>query len=227
VIKRMAAVVLTGLALGVGVLVADSPPTQRELGKARKAKVGTAHEAVLGSPVTITYDTGVNFAFFAGGGGRSVGNRFNSRLMGPLVMTGQVTMVTIFPQLMGGAAGTAAFVTIFSPPTGGGMVFVLPSTYNSVNAMGLMSNQFNAVTLPIPITVGPDFLGGLYCQGVGGDNIGLGDMSVSGQGFHAFQLMTNYMYGSGYGFAVIPARNALYRVSGNPLPVELMTFDVN
>jgi hypothetical protein len=182
-------------------------------GKAAKGKVKARHGGpnVVG---TIVYDTGVPNAGFHPGPKNNAGNRFNSDMGGPLLMTGQLTMIAFFPNVSG-----TGFVTAFGPPDGAG---VAPNL-GSFGVSGIVPNQFNTVSVGA-IPVGPDFLAGAWETTT--LRQGMDNMSVAPQGFHAFDLNTNFP-NSGTGFAAIPGQNALVRATGNILvPVELMNFQV-
>lgn len=164
---------------------------------------------------TVTYDTGTNNAGFSSGAGTNVGNHFNSALGGPLLMTGNVASLSIFP------AGTGGYVTVFGPPNTMGTA----ANLGSFQFLGAAPAAFNVVALP-GIPVGPDFLAGLWQNG-SQVAVGMDNMTANGQGFHAFNLNTNFP-GAGTGFTPIPSRNALVRAIGNILvPVELMNFQIN
>lgn len=164
---------------------------------------------------TVTYDTGANNAgFFPQTAGLNIGNRFNSDMGGPLLMTGQLTMATFFPQAATG------FITVFGPPNSMGSA----ANFGSFLISGLAPGTFNSANVG-PAAVGPDFLAGAWLNG-SSVGIGMDNMTVGGQGFHAFQAVTHFP-GSATGFAPIPSRNTLVRATGNILvPVELMNFSV-
>ena len=216
--KKIASV-LAGVAMFVGSDSAVSAGTaerakaKRTLSQARTV-AGTRSPDVVG---TVTYDTGLNAGFPPDTGAIVVGNRFNSALGGPLLMTGAVTMATIFPQ----NSGNNSF-TFFGPPNSAGVA----TQIGAIQVANLMAGVFSAVTLPTPIPVGPDFLGAFY--GIFGGTpglVGLDSNSTLGQGFHAFQATT--MLPQITMFAPIAARNAMYRVTGDLLtPVELMNFEL-
>jgi hypothetical protein len=165
---------------------------------------------------TITYDTGVNAGFPPDTGAIVVGNRFNSALGGPLLMTGMVTMAVIFPQ----NGGNNSF-TFFGPPNGAGSA----TQIGAIQVANMLAGVFNTVAVT-GITVGPDFLGAFYGQFGGTPGlVGLDSNQVNGQGFHAFQATTALPQITM--FAPIANRNAMYRVVGDVLtPVELMNFKI-
>lgn len=188
--------------------------------KATSRVVGAVPEVLT----TIVYDTGINAGFHpdvpAGSPNlnRTVGNRFNSFLGGPLVMTGMVSMLTVFP-----ANGGAQSVSIASAPTPGNTAMVL----DYINA-NMVANQFNAVNVAPPVTVGPDFLGiflGAFTATQPAGLLGMSDMQTMAQGYHAFQAF--YVAGGLQTMIeVVPNRNAMLRATGDPLPVELIDFKI-
>jgi hypothetical protein len=200
--------------------VASSAPARPRL-KSPSQKL--AHPAVKGHRAvhaphaigTVTYDTGANNAgFFPQTSGLNIGNRFNSDMGGPLLMTGQLTMATFFPQ------AATAFITAFGPPNSMGTA----ANFGSFLISGLIPGTFNSANIG-PAAVASDFLAGAWLNG-SSVGVGMDNMSVSAQGFHAFQLVTHFP-GAGTGFAPIANRNTLVRATGNIIvPVELMNFSV-
>jgi hypothetical protein len=206
------------MVVGPALSMVDAAPGGRPNSKRVEARVVPDAPEVLG---TITYDTATNAGFHpdvpAGSPNlnRTVGNRFNSALGGPLMMTGMVTMLTVFP-----ASNGIGSVSLAGPPVGGNAPVIV-----FANA-SLMANQFNAVN--IAGTVGPDFLG-IFLGAFNGTNplglAGMSDMQNLGQGYHAFQAF--YAAGSQTMFEVVPNRNAMLRATGDVLvPVELMDFKI-
>ena len=175
---------------------------------------------------TITYDTGTNSGFhpdvFAGAANlnRTVGNRFNSAYTLPLLMTGMVWRLTVFPANDGDQS-----VSIADTPTSMNTAMVLVF----VNAP-LMANQFNAVDLTPGVWVGPDFLGLFIGQFNAAQTVllGMSDMSILGQGFHAIQAFyTTEGGGLQTMIDMVPNRNAMLRANVDILvPVELMDFRI-
>jgi hypothetical protein len=171
---------------------------------------------------TITYDNGVNIGFYPdspmAAQNRIVGNRFDSHLGEPLLMTGMVSFVTVFPANNGPQS-----VSIALPPNTMNTAMVL----DFVNAP-LVAGAFNQVPFDPPITVGPDFLatflgtfGTFHAAGL----LGMSDMATMGQGYHAVQAF--YFAGMATMIEVVPNRNAMLRVTGDLLlPVELMDFKI-
>jgi hypothetical protein len=188
------------------------------------AKKGTVRivspdEALGGGVVTITYDTGTNIGFHpdatTGNLNRVVGNRFNSQLGQPL-MTGMLSMLTVFPQANGSQS-----VSIGGTPNTMGTAMVLDFILAP-----MMAAQFNQVTFP-PVTVPADFIGvflGLYAASQPAGLLGMSDMATMGQGYHAIEGF--YALGNQTMLTPIANRNGMIRATGNPLPVELMDFKI-
>ena len=167
---------------------------------------------------TVQYDTGVNVGFHPDVGQLVVGNRFNSNLGGPLLMTGMVSMATFFPQNGGGPQS----LSFFGPPNGTTAMIIM---FFAVS--GLVAGQFNAITLAAQVPVGPDFLGtfiGFY-GGTPAGLLGMDDMTNPGQvGFHAISGIYT-VGGTLTNVTMVPNRNAMFRSRGDILvPVELMDF---
>ena len=190
----------------------------------RAAKRADARVASEGSICGIRYDTGMNAGFHPDGqsGGnlnRVVGNRFNSRLGGPLLMTNMVTMITVFPANAGNQS-----VSIATAPTPMNTAMVL----DFLNA-NLVANAFNEVNVSPAVTVGPDFLGlfiGAYGATQPAGLLGMSDMQTMGQAYHAVQ---GFYAGNALATMIqtVPVRNAMLRVDGDfCIPVELMDFKI-
>lgn len=190
----------------------------------RRANVKKAEVKVVASPEmvigTVQYDTGTNAGFHPDGSGaevnRIVGNRFNSALGGPLLATGMVTRLTVFP-----ANGGAQYVSVGTAPAGGVI------TIQDFVQATLTANTFNQVA--ISSAVGADFVGmfmGTFGATQATGLLGMSDMANLGQGYHA--IVANYVGSSqATGATPVPNRNAMLRAFGNILtPVELMDFQV-
>ncbi|MET0554178.1 MAG: hypothetical protein ABW221_14140 [Vicinamibacteria bacterium] len=188
-----------------------APRRGRRAGKPLAAATQTSP---LGA-VTVAYDTGVAFEFPTDVGDQVVGNRFDTRLGGPLAATNRVTRVTLFPQ----NSGTQSF-TFALPPDSMGSAPVIQ--YFSAS---LMAMAFNSVELPTEIVLPPSFIVTFIGQFGGAAGLtALDDMSLLGQGFHA--IRGTYASPSIVNVASIPNRNALLRVTGPTLPVELIDFQI-
>jgi hypothetical protein len=183
-----------------------------------EARIVPAAPQLIG---TVTYDTGVNAGFHpdsaSPGQNRVVGNRFNSALGEPLLMTGMVSFLTVFPANTGPQS-----VSLVTPPTTMGTAMVL----DFVTAP-LIAGQFNSVPFPA-VAVGPDFLGmflGTFGTAHAAGLLGMSDMATMGQGYHAVQAF--YLAQMVTSIEVVPNRNAMLRATGDILvPVELMEFEV-
>ncbi len=184
-----------------------------------EARIVPAAPQLIG---TVTYDTAVNVGFHpdspSAAQNRVVGNRFNSALGGPLLMTGMVSFLTVFPANNGPQS-----VSIAAPPTTMGTAMVL----DFVTAP-LVAGQFNSVPFTPAITVGPDFLGfflGTFGTAHAAGLLGMSDMATMGQGYHAVQGF--YFAQMATMIEVVPSRNAMLRATGDILvPVELLDFEV-
>ena len=216
--KKTAWMVACLMVVGQPTFVADAAQWRPELkGTAKVVRVGPDAPAVVG---TVQYDTGVNAGFHPDSGLRVAGNRFNSHLGGPLLMTGMVSMATIFPQNGGGPQ----YFSLFGPPNGTTamlLMFFLVS--------GVVGGAFNTFAVSPAQAVGPDFLG-MWMGFFGGTPsglLGMDNMTNPGQvGFHAM----SGLYSATNGGIVINLqnvanRNAMFRATGDILvPVELMDF---
>src|SRR5262245_17378540 len=193
----------------VGLVLAGLAPAS--VGAAERNRRGTTRAAARAAPRApevigfITYDTGVNVGFHpdvVGTTNRVVGNRFNSALGGPLLMTGRVYALTVFPANNGSQS-----VSIASAPTSMGTAMVLRFV-----AAPLMASQFNRVEFDPDVMVGPDFLGlfiGAYNTFQPAGLLGMSDMGTQGQGFHAVQGF--YQGGLATMIQTVPNRNAMLR----------------
>ncbi len=171
---------------------------------------------------TIQYDTGVANSYLVTSGGRSVGNRFNSRNGNPLPGGGVVTQVQ---WMQGGLGFTSQWLSFYGPPNVGGTASVIGgSAFPAV--LGL-----NTVT--VSYSVGSDFLIGCLNSvtspaEAGPTSINHVDFdagnTVGGQGFHAMSIGSTW---SPYGYTDIPSMNAIIRPTGTNLPVELIGFDID
>jgi hypothetical protein len=206
--------------VGPALSVVDAAQGARQNPKRVAARPAADAPDVIG---TVTYDSGVSVGFHpdatSGNLNRTVGNRFNSALGGPLLATGMVTRLTVFPANAGNQS-----VSIAGPPSPANTAMVLDFFLVS----GLMAGQFNQVTLAPPTPVGPDFLGiflGAYASTQPAGLLGMSDMQVNGQGYHAFQAF--YAGGLQTMIETVPNRNAMLRAFGDILtPVELMDFKI-
>ena len=215
----LAAVAVLLAAWAAAVDAADRTERPRRTAQTKPARL--AYEpAVIGM---IKYDTGINAGFHpdvpAGSPNlnRIVGNRFNTAFGGPLMVFGRLFTLTVFPAQDGNQS-----VSIIAPPNSMGSAMVLD--YQSANLMG---NQFNTIVLPSPgVQVGQDFIG-VFVGVFGGTNpaglLGMSDMSVFGQHYHAVE---GFYGGNGVATMLtpVPNRNAMFRVRMDVFPVELLDF---
>jgi hypothetical protein len=209
------------MVVGLALSVADAAEGgRRNSRKATEVRIVPPAPELIG---TVTYDTGVNAGFHpdatVGNLNRCVGNRFNTALGGPLLATGMVSMLTVFP-----ANNGTQSISIATAPNAGGTAMVLDFL-----AANMMANQFNAVTIAPAVAVTSDFVGfflGLFGATQPAGLIGMSDMQNLGQGYHAVE---GFYFGSALATMVTPVanRNAMLRVTGDILvPVELMDFKI-
>lgn len=177
-------------------------------------------DAIVG---TVTYDTGVNAGFHpdvsAGSPNlnRFAGNRFNSVLGGPLLMTLMLTKITVFPANDGNQS-----VSVFGTPNSMNSAVLI-----DFQAADLMANLFNSILLAPAATVNADFLAvflGSFNASQPLGLVGMSDMATMGQGYHAIQGF--YFIGMATMVEPVPNRNAMVRATVDMLPVELMDFRI-
>ena len=169
------------------------------------------------------YDTGVNIGFHPdaiGNFNRTVGNRFNSALGGPLLMTGMVSRLTVFPANDGFQS-----VSIAGAPTTMNTAMVL--VFLNVE---MMANQLQRDRVQPERHRGSGLPGHLprrLRQHQPAGLLGMSDMENLGQGFHAFQAFYPYIGGVQTMIQALPNRNAMLRATVTFLvPVELMEFRI-
>jgi hypothetical protein len=178
--------------------------------------------------MTIQYDTGT---FTGVGNIPAIADNFSfGNVFGPVALPFTVTDLSIFMALVDSSTmGSAnAFVTVFSGlNTAGTNAAPRTSMSEPLNA-----NAFNnvAVSEVFTGTGSGTFLAGVWNPTAGNtagptpcavDCVGF-DTNNGPNGFHGFAIEDF----SGGNFTPIPDANALYRVSGPGLPVELMTFSL-
>jgi len=167
---------------------------------------------------TVAYEPGTPADFFrtdTGTGNQLVGNRFNSASGSPLLATGALTQITLYPYV----TDSNILVTILTSLNG---TTAFPIV--GLSAGSIMNGYFVAL-LGFSITVGSDFLMAQYVGSyLGPDSIGVRSASVNGQGFHGMQInFVNSVLATG--FTTLPGQNPMIRATGNILvPVELMSF---
>ncbi|MEZ5330854.1 MAG: hypothetical protein R2991_02105 [Thermoanaerobaculia bacterium] len=149
---------------------------------------------------TVIYDTGAP-ADLIRNDVSSGGNLFNTNLGNPL-LGGTVYGISFY---VGQTVGASVGFTFFPNPPVVSSYFIVP-----VNGA-----QFNAFTFTA-VNVGTTFLAGVSAY------LGFVSDSANGQGFHGGQINWN----TNDTFNTYPGENAMVRVTGDLVPVELMKFDV-
>jgi hypothetical protein len=220
-VKKTALLALSLMVAGPALSVADAAQTVRRGDRrSKKVRVVPPTPELIG---TVTYDTGTNAGFFpdaptsAPNQNRNVGNRFNSALGGPLLMTGMLSMLTVFP-----ASAGYQSVSVGDTPVGANAYILY-----FLN-VPMQAGQFNQVTFSPAVDVMADFVG-FFLGAFGANNpvglLGMSDMQTMGQGYHA--VAGYYAAGSATMLATVPNRNAMMRATGDILvPVELMDFKI-
>jgi hypothetical protein len=206
----------TAIWLAAGVVAfAQAPSSDAAPRRNRAARRVLATQALTsGAPFTITYDTGMAVEFPQNTTGfEVVGNRFNTIMGGPILGPVNLTRVTLFPQNSGPQSFSFAL-----PPNSMGSAMVL--TYQAATFTAM---EFNVVQLSPAVALPTDFIVTFIGDyGNPGGLLALDDMSNAAQGFHA--IRGTYSNPSLLGVTPIPNRNALLRVTGPGLPVELLDF---
>ena len=223
--RKILALVAVGLVLALSPVAAqdskvDDGPPQGFVGPPTFTAVTPPRHVDAPSTLgTIQYDTGV----FSGTPGNPVdfmwGNQFNTQGTGaPVLPSGSVATVTVY---MGTVGGSLAYLSMFGPVNG--------TTAPKLISTNLpMAAGFNTLIVPGgPIGYGgPSFLAGIWFNAPGGDAVGL-DTNASPAGFHGAVIDDNFPNPTGTGFQAVTFLNAIVRVQGNVLPVELMEFSVS
>lgn len=151
----------------------------------------------------------------------AVGNRFDTALttmgaLGPVEMSGSITMFTADMAAVGGGA---AFVSVYDQLSG--------TMANQVTSMSTpMVTGLNNITLPTALNyVGTSFLAGVWNFTAGTDTINVATGTVSGQGFHGMSINDG---NPGNSFNAFTMTNGTVAVQGNvATPVELMSFSID
>ena len=188
--------------------------------KSRRS-TGQTQQAVDNPGTSITYHSGALFS--ATQNGVAVGNQFDSALtqipgmgtmIGPVTMSGSVTMVTVDMAAVGGGM---AFVSLFDQLSGTSANLLLASNVPMVAGV-------NVITLAPPVSyVGSSFLAGVWNWTTGTNTLNLATGSVGLQGFHGMSI--NDIPPTG--FMTLGATNAAVSVGGDVVvPVELMSFEI-
>lgn len=178
---------------------------------------GEAESLAVGS---ITYDDGVISTSF--GGGALVGNRFDTHTSIPVFTSGTVS--TVQAVVVQGATFTtssAGFV-LLGPQTGGGGAMAIFSTFTTATGT---TDTVTFTGIGANYTANSFFvLFGDFAQSY---VPAFGTGSTNGQGFHGVVGYTGGMGPNITGtFNLGGALNGLVRATGNIVPVELMSFDV-
>jgi len=170
---------------------------------------------------TIGYDSGAPSTSF--GGGSLVGNRFNTHTGNPVFSSGTVS--TVVGQVVPGTGLTtnsAGFV-LLNPQTGGGGATAIFSTFTTA------SGTADTVTFS---GMGANYTGSSFFVLFGDFSSSyipvLGTGSTLGQGHHGVVGYTGGVGPSITGtFNLGGTLNAFIRATGNIVPVELMTFNID
>jgi hypothetical protein len=206
---------LAALSIAVALPASSDAARRRQRTGRKPLPARTVPASPQGTTTTVAYDTGNPVEFPSDVDDQVVGNRFDTRLGGPLAATNRVTRVTLFPQNSGGQSFTFA---------------ALPDSMGAAQVIEyfgatLMAMEFNSVELPVEVVLPPQFIATFIGQFGGAPGLAaLDDMSVLGQGFHA--IRGTYYSPSIVNIVSIPNRNALLRVTGPALPIELIDFQI-
>lgn len=182
---------------------------------------GQAPQAFARAAGTIQYDANNPSTSF--GGGAIIGNRFNTHT-GGVQVTASGTVDTVVAVVVPGPANTtnsAGFV-LLGPQTGGGGAFAIFSTFTGA------TGTVDTITFP---GIGAGYTGSsffvLFGDFANSYIPAFSTGTANGQGHHG---VVGYTGGMGPNitstFDFGGTRNGLVRVTGNVLPVELLSFDV-
>lgn len=169
---------------------------------------------------SIVYDDGVGTVTF--GGGAIIGNRFDTATGNPLLASGTIsTVVGVVAQGPAFTTSSAGFV-IEGPQTGGGGAFAIFSTFTGATGA---TDTVTFSGLGVSYTGSSFFV--LFGDFANSYVPVFGTGTTQGQGHHG---VVGYTGGMGPNitstFDFGDTLNALVRVTGNVLPVELMSFEV-
>lgn len=183
-----------------------------------KAAPGGGPEKLVGS---IVYDDGVITTSF--GGGAIVGNHFDTATGNPLLASGTIsTVVGVVLQGPSQTTDSAGFV-IEGPQTMGGGAFAIFSTFT--NGLTATTETVTFSGLGVSYTGSSFFV--LFGDFANSYVPAFGTGTTQGQGHHG---VVGYTGGMGPNitstFDFGDTLNGLVRVTGNVLPVELMSFEV-
>jgi len=190
------------------------------------AKAGTAVRPKVEPPQqlvgSIVYDDGVGTVTVAGSN-RIMGNRFNTAVGDPVLSSGTVsTVVAVVRQGTAFTTSSAGFV-LEGPQTGSGGAMAIFSTFTGGSGGPTDTVTFNGL--------GVNYPGSSFFVLFGAFNNSyvpvFGTGTTQSQGHHG---VVGFTGGMGPNVTTITTLggtlNALVRVTGNVLPVELMSFDV-
>ena len=230
--KLRSVIILTALACVLAVTVTAQPSTRTPKAPAFAQMKFDAVTAVIpgDGPSVLQYDGGNAVRRLDDNSGVIVGNQFNIGTFGGPLIAWTLTGMTI--QNAGPAFNTTAPVVFHDGPGGGTSASIL-----AVFAVPL-TGGLQAFTFATPITGTGSFLGGILntttsfagCLTSAAlpttpcDGVALDTATNAGLGFHAMQIGSTSPTGAG--FATLSGENAIFRVSGTGLPVELMNFTV-
>jgi len=225
-------IVASGAVLAQGDIKDDATVAQMTQGPGHAAPSPRGSVAPVarnrGPVATVGYDTGTVTAQSVSPGNRVFGNRFDTALGDPVGPGNSVTQVTVFVAGAGGGIFGTAFDQL---NTGAGTAnsindFLWASTETAINVNALNTwIVANAGEGPMTF-VGSSVLFGLWntaqSTGTTQDAVGLDSSGTSGgQGFHGMQI--NF---GGTSYSTMPGVNAIVRITGAALPVELMNFQL-
>ena len=231
-------IVATVVALGLGLAFSLQAENQIDPQKAAYMEAHPESSAVTGPVVrqldepvqtqhrkgsraigSIAYDDGVVTAL-PGVTSHCFGNRFNTFTGSPVMANGMLTEMSVF--VASGAGTDGIFVSLYGPvnTTAGTAPFV-GDEFVTLTAGSGTWNAINLTGFTTPWSYsGPSFLAGVWY--IAGDSVGLGTGTTNGQGHHG--MMINDIVGTGY--TELSGLNALVRVTGDIVPVELMHFTI-
>ena len=170
---------------------------------------------------TIKYDNDTPMTIF--GGGAIIGNRFDTAVGDPIATSGTISTVVGVVQPGPSQTTSSAGFVIEGPQTVGGGAFAIFSTFT-----GGLTASTETVTysgLGVNYTGSSFFV--LFGDFASSYDPAFSTGSTQGQGHHGVVGYTGMMGPNITGtFDFGGSKNALVRVTGNVLPVELMSFDV-
>ena len=195
-------------------------PAVRGAGLARHPIAGAKAKAATEAVGSIVYDDGTPTISF--GGGSIIGNRFDTHNGNPVMVSGTVeTVVGVVVQGGGFTTSSAGFV-LLGPQTGGGGAFALFSSFTGATGT---TDTVTFAGLGVGYTGSSFFV--LFGDFANSYVPAFGTGTNNGQGHHGVVGYTGGMGPNITGtFDFGGTLNGLVRVTGNVVPVELMSFDV-